>query len=507
MLTTIPPGNPAYQFAVCDVMISTNNCIFSVQGALWCGSQYVACIVDGNYKITYLNCTATSPTSVIVPIDITKQEHQATVIPLGQWSYIPDGYDVAAEQYLYIGAVGKSVLITFDAVITNTTIFGDAQQFSSISLTGAIRQTNVQKTDMSTRGSLNITLTTNTAGIHILNLFNGPVLVATGSRTGDGVIAFTPVNSSGISGSLTLTYSADITTNCYMDVRWAQQYNFTLDSAPSITVYDDGVSNSFSGTILNLTAGSHLAYITAIDDLGNTSSTSAPIYITVPGTPIQASNLAYVSGNASSLVLSFTPSITGGATYRVYKKDCGVNDLMNFESYFTASTTPITITGIADYPGTARFLLKAVSGGLEDVGDVYLDLEFDASGNIVNKRPNIPQGTVNTEVSRTLTIGILYDTLNQPIAPATFQLFVVSQYSTVNWSSPSATGAAPAASADGYVRTSLNYAVSSDGWYFWALRAVSLAGTPSSNTTLYGPVWLGNAAPPAPSNIDVQIIA
>jgi hypothetical protein len=99
---------------------------------------------------------------------------------------------------------------------------GDTQ-LSSIVITGAVRNANVA-TVTNTRGRLTYTIET-AAGVHTVNWWNGPNLVASGSRTGNGTVVCTESNASGLSVVCVLTYTGDVAPgSAWLDVLWPKQY-------------------------------------------------------------------------------------------------------------------------------------------------------------------------------------------------------------------------------------------------------------------------------------------
>ena len=85
--------------------------------------------------------------------------------------------------------------------------------------------------------------------------------------------------------------------------------------------------------------------------------------------PAPPTNLAYASGNAAATVLSFTPSATGGATYRAYLADAidGVMNLNDIQATALAGANSITLPAITGYPGIAYAIVRAASGGIEEL--------------------------------------------------------------------------------------------------------------------------------------------
>lgn len=189
----------------------------------------------------------------------------------------------------------------------------------------------------------------------------------------------------------------------------------------------------------------------------------------------------------AATVIAFTNSLTPGATYRLYDSEIDEPTNLGAVADTLAAGTPgelrewVLPALSAPGAGVRRIVIVAVLGGVEDGYRRELAIEYDASGNAIFPRPNIP-GMLESSISGlTLTVKYVYDSADEDAAGSILQLFLVAEGGTVDWTQPD--GLASIA-ATGTLRTgTVQATASSDGWFRWAIRA---ATAPGAVANVYG---------------------
>jgi len=198
---------------------------------------------------------------------------------------------------------------------------------ASVTLAGARRFTNCEPDDkfQSTRGRVWYTIEA-IGGARIVRLWANGSLLCSGSRTGDGLVTLSENNSSGLSGSAILTYTADVVPNqAFLLLRWAGAYKLHYSKNPLVlprtaemTVYDKGVSNYVAITPV-LPGGNYNYLVQAVGDDATDQATpsvptDSPKLIKQPPEPVVHGN---PTGDASAITLHWTPG-EPGCTFTVY---------------------------------------------------------------------------------------------------------------------------------------------------------------------------------------------
>ena len=479
------------------------------------GDQYWALLCDGKtQQIRYVTEASRDAgvKSVFHAIyDLGRTYHTVGLAPLAAWS---DTLDLTPEdeQFAFEEDKGRTIRVEWPAVIESLEAYGDLGQLSGWTITGLARGSNCFKSGPGTQYRLNLSFG-NVAGVRLLYLFNGNLLVASGYRTGDGVLPFTEQNSSGISGSVSVTYASDLTLGtAYVVARWAASYKvhcaqtLTFPRTAETTVKDNGFANSFVALVGPLTAGTYLVVVQAVNDSGVTgANTTTLATVVLPGRPEPPGAITVA---ADGLSISFPASATVGATYRLYAS--GLSEPIDFQA---PAATHIAGTGTISWTlpvwgfssaGICRICVVAVNGGIEDGYQRTAELEFGAGGAYVPPRPNAPAFYLQSVAGRALTLKYVYDSAKEKVAPATVKLYAVAEGGSVG--SPDASAAITAATLN-FRSGTMIFTVAADGWYSYLVRAASSAGTLSDNVTLQGPVWLSSAAPAAPASASGVILA
>lgn len=391
--------------------------ILPIRPAPGCGNEYWIFGADRKIGgISWINEGANI--AVRVPLDPAKTgAHSFFAEPMGSWNDI-GSIDYLTRVLYFESTIGSSEQIDFDVSSEVVGSVGDSNQLSGWSLSGVQRWTTCRPHEGSTvEGELDVVLT-NVAGVRTVQVLLGAIVLASGFRTGDGAIALTQVNSSGVSGAVTVAYTADVPSGCVVVKRWATTYQLAVNSTPAVstTVTDPGVGERLSAILGPISAGSYTLTITPTSDTG-TAGTSGTAPVTVAGPPGAPGAVSYVSGTIANTIVSFAASATGGATYRYY--DC---EILNGPTMVTviaatrgsgAGTLQLTLPALAAGSGGERWgKLVSVSGGIESAPQKFM-LLYDNAGNIVVNVPNMPtirpHGTRPVSAGRTITLDYIYD--------------------------------------------------------------------------------------------------
>jgi hypothetical protein len=176
-------------------------------------------------------------------------------------------------------------------------------------------------------------------------------------------------------------------------------------------------------------ATSYFYTFTPVSETGQDGTESSVVTVTLAGAPEPPTGLEYLSGDASSCTLRFTPSTTQGVTYRVYRQNAS-DDVMPTDPA-EATITPVGeyvhATIATDYPGTAYVIVRAVKNGTEDRNAEVLALEFNAGGERIAPRPNAPTiRQVDVTDGRTVKVTAAYPVTGEKGTATHIHLYVDS---------------------------------------------------------------------------------
>jgi len=487
-------------------------------------SQYWQPMFDGVVSTAPVYGADDVVTEVVGYLNPMQTKHVCSICPMGDWSAA--GYDVSAQQLYFEALRAERIRVTVTPSLQYFANHGSTQ-FSSWSLTGLQRFTNCAPyARRPTYGALDIRLVTS-GGVRTLTLMAAGTPVMSGTRTvaaGDGSITVAALNSSGASGSVVLTYSADIALadGKQVLVRWPASYpvhyrtsTFAAPDFPRTEegiVTDDGRSNSFVFRSGALAANTYYVLARQRDDTANDSTNldGGGVAATVVGVPAAPGAPAYSSGGAAATVISFTASTTSLATYNIYDSGVeGVIDMTAVSGTRAAGSGTLTHTLAAisgSFTGTRYVIVRSVStGGVEDGNSNTLAIEY-SSGVVILPRPPKPGvGTAITTSGRAITVPCFVNTADQAVAASTLKIWLVAVGTPIDYTlAESASVSVPAA-----IRTNVNVNITatagSDGDYRFGVKTVSAAGTQSNNTDEYGPFRLTTTVPGAPASTLVEV--
>lgn len=312
--------------------------------------RYFAVFINGVFVGTF-QCNEQGFVEVVAPgISSGSSINSIQIEDVGALADIPaDTLPYIAAQMRAKEALSASCL---NIVWNNTNKYkltgvnGDTQ-LSSITITGAQRGVNCTVDQFrKQRARLYYTITA-IGGSRIVRWYDGTRLVSEGTRTGNGAVACTEIDGSGLSVACTLTYTgAVIRGDAFLDIKWPATYkiyystsaiNYSVD--PQATYADHGgvPFNYITGT---LAVGSYYYNVVSVDDEDDVETGMAdlgPLVIkAVPTKPV-ISGVTTVSANV--LRVAFTAD--AAATNTLYFSE--VNQPINFGS-FGAGPTPVAAT-------------------------------------------------------------------------------------------------------------------------------------------------------------------
>lgn len=470
--------------------------------------QYYRLMVDDRPCGTPIYANTSAPTTLRGLYSASGTKHVWSLCPQGDGASAQ--IDISAQQGFW--QAGRNDRLHID-VVTSPRIFsyGDSGQLSSWAVTGFRRFVNCRPVlRRPTWGSLTVQLS-NLAGVRTVSLVLDGITLATGSRSGDGVLTLVQVAGSGISGTVTVTYTVDSLTGTLIlafPSSLKGHYSTSALSFPRTaekTVNDDGQSNTFSLISDVLTSGVYNTLVHQQDELGNESAgatTQAVTVVSIP--PAPASTPVYFSGGFAATVIHFSASTDAAATYNIY--DSGSSGILDVE---TVTATHIAGTGTlsqtlaaigAGFTGIRQVLIRSLKAGVESGNTDILLIEYTA-GVVIKPRPPIPGlGSIFTTTGLLLTVPVVIDVSNQATAATDIRLYVyLENGGTPSYGAPQATTVVSPA-VTGFINKNISYTVGAPGVYKFEVRTYSsLNSVESANTNTFGPVNLTTVVPADPT--------
>lgn len=513
---SVPLGGPDEMFATLELADFADGVRVRIKPHAGYG-QYVRLVIDGVAQGSPMYASESQPLQLIGMYESNESPHVISVVPQGDWA--SDTIDPIYQQIAFMA--GRSERI-YASVTTSPEQFsyGDSGQLTGWALTGLRRFCNLDAVRYRPQwGRLAVTLE-DSGGTRTVTLYRGTVEMASGSRSGDGSITLTASNGSGIAGSVSVTYTGDITSGGYFVARFPKQLkahhkssSFGGGDFPRTadgTIYDDGTSNIFYyRSAKQGSAATYYVVVHQVDDAGvegtGTQSGGATVALVIPPQP--AGTPVYTSGDYSNTVVSFAASATVGATYNYYDSgDTGIRDMSAATGTHASGSGTLTQTLPAissGFTGIRYLMVRAVSSGVEEGSTKILEIEY-YSGSVIAPRPPVPyvQGAPTTS-GRQITVSYIINTTEAQGTVATIKLFVVAASGSINYASPQASASVGSA-VGGVISGSISYTASSDDIYKYALRTQTSGSVQSANTDTYGPVKLNTGVPGDPSAIVVR---
>lgn len=185
------------------------------------------------------------------PIEINSTVGSASVGSIyfedaGDWPILPDGAILPDRGALdYEALIASKLEIDWTNTYNVTDTHGD-DQLTNIVVTGAIRNQNVGMHPEPTRGRLYFTITLNADGDYVVAWWADSVLVATGTRTGNGALTCAEVNRSGLSVDCDLAYTVDVIgASAFIDLRWPAAYALNYEESDQALIW--GIGDAHEG--------------------------------------------------------------------------------------------------------------------------------------------------------------------------------------------------------------------------------------------------------------------
>jgi hypothetical protein len=324
--------------------------------------------------------------------------------------------------------------------------------------------------------------------------------VASGSGPVGTTISLEEENDSGISGEVAVSADAESDASIEVFLRWPEKFEiFVRRLPPGPPPFLPGWASStykvdFDGRReyqwtypLRLpTAGFYYATITSVSDTGVSSSaeSTAPLIIVI--TPSPPTDLAYASGDASSgILLTFTPPGTAVSRYLLYLQKIGESqvDLSTPIRSANWGDTSITIPpdALTGYPGKLKAILRSNDDiGGEEMNVDFLEIELDASGEVVADRPNHAtfDGLIKVTGGRTITAPVAQNTLGELVPAATSKLYHRTPDGNYDWENPD--DSRSLSSFGNHRKATHSYTFPSNGRFFVTARTATAGGVLSS---------------------------
>ena len=323
-------GQPfSVPFGIPDDFLQTVNVVntgggISVQFQPYSGyEQFYRLVVDGVPQGMPVWADSSALTTVNGTFAPGAGTHTWSIVGQGLWG--SPLVDPAPQVAAYASPRADRIILNITG-IPRFFSYGESAQLSAWALTGVQRFGNCKPVPKNpTWGRLDVTIAT-TGGVTTVTLWLDGISQASGSRTGSGSITLAPANGSGIAGTVTLTYSADVSTGAALIVDFPAKYKIywstatiTFPRTAQATVNDNGtmVTKLFRSPVL--TAGKYNVIVHQVDSQGNESAGTTPQTVIVVTVPAPPSAVHYVSGGYAATVIGWTPSDSApGVSYHVY---------------------------------------------------------------------------------------------------------------------------------------------------------------------------------------------
>lgn len=441
--------------------------------------------------------------------------HIVSICPLGDWAI--SNYDVTPQQLYWEAARADRLRITVVAA-PDFFSFGDSGQLTSWSLTGVSRFINCAPYPRRpTWGTWDLTLST--SGNHTVSGKLNGVTMFSGSIAGNGVVTLTAANGSGISGTVTLTYSADFSSGAKVVARYPASYPLHWKTTPFAApdfprtqdgfVNDDGHGNTFIARSGPLAANTYYVVAHQKDDDGNESTNTdgggvAAVVVGAPATP----GTPEINSAGPPLVIQWTASTTTNATYNIYDStNTGALDMSTVSTTHIAGTGTLTqsMSAVVGFTGTRYIIVRAVSiAGVEEGNTQILAVAYVAG---VAQLPTPPTPGVGTTISisgRTITVPVFVNTSGQAVAASSIKIWLQTS-TAINFAAAADATVSINAAVNTTINTNISATAAGNGNYYFAVRTYTAGGVSSGNVDQYGPFKLTTTAPSGPTSTSVEV--
>lgn len=194
---------------------SSFRAILPIRPAIGCGDEYWVFGADETIQ-QVLWIAEGSFQKVTVLLDPTRANHSVFAEPNGTWSTIGNT-NILEPTFGLTTSNGKSLTGQFVTSSEFIDTFGDQGQLTSWSLVGLERYSTVRP-DAIRKTEAECDVSISTAGsTHTVTLSLNGIVLASGSRVGNGTVNLSQVNGSGVSGSVSLAWIGDIPSADFVD--------------------------------------------------------------------------------------------------------------------------------------------------------------------------------------------------------------------------------------------------------------------------------------------------
>lgn len=476
-----------------------------------CG-QYYRLVVDGLAQGLPVFIHTGELAEMVGLYESTSSGHLVSVCPQGDWN--TTDVDLSAQVQPFASGHARYFLLSLEPTVS---LFsqGDGGQLTGWSMTGLERYTNVAPVNYRTNwGRIECTLA-DAAGTRSVVLTLRGTTLASGSIVGDGACTVAAINST-ISGTVNVSWTGNVSGAVYAvwPARYAVHYQASgwtgadFPRTPSAYIYDDGTMQTGKYRSPALAGGTWYIVAHQVDDSLNESTgiMAGGSTLTIPGTPMPCTGLAYVSGNATNTqVLWFYGSgATGTYLYDSLSGGSGGIDL-HTPTYITGNSG-YTLTGIsAGFSGKRYIIARGVLAGVDDGAGVALELSYSGGAVLLPQPPDVGLGN-DIEVSGlTMRVRASINIVDAASIPSGVQLFFWETTGALVTGTPIAT--LPVSTGSNRVGTelvvTLSGAAAANGEYYYSARSV-LGTAYSTSMSTRGPVRLTTVQPAQPASILVR---
>lgn len=212
--------------------------VLPVRPVTGCANQYWVFGADESLQKTiWFNEGEFKEISIL--LDPTRTNHSIIAEPNGQWNTYGNApfFD---PLFALTTNIGKSLNVSWTASSEFIDTYGDSGQLTSWSLSGLQRYSTLRPGGLrATEAVCDVTLTKVSTTRTVTVSLNG-IILCQGTRTSDGTVMLSQVNGSGVSGTVAVVYSADVTSGATVTKRYASSYEIALVSDVNLLHNQDG---------------------------------------------------------------------------------------------------------------------------------------------------------------------------------------------------------------------------------------------------------------------------
>lgn len=470
-------------------------------------------IVIDHVPITMRRVTETSPLSVVCQFpDPTLTEHVVSLVPWGdaEWP-IRDTYP-EDQQEIFDEDKSQMREFTFSPDPEYFVLVDDDKdtQLSNWDLSGLARfWMGTITPELRTRMTLYVVLET-VLGVHTLSVYHDDtmeILLAQGSRTGDGAIALVAQHLDFIlEGDVDLAYTGDFEGDLL--IRYPAQFKLYQDGSLFKTIPADPRQSETVVVLGPFEVGPHDFKSKMVSDDGKTSGFSITTTETIPGPPDPCEGLHYLSGDFDDTIIAWTPA--AGATTNIY--DSALDEPTVMEDPINTALAQYQLPAVPIQAGKRYIVIDSTLGGIESGKRQLITIEYKADGSVVVFRPNVPTfAFMPFDANNVLNVRFTYTRPEEKTIGTKVNLYVTDDPSTFDFDTdlPVDTFDLTVIGLDGKIVVQdggvLSYAIPSEESYYWLVRAANAADVLSENVDWQGPVFVEPTAPQAPA-MSVRVV-